>query len=157
MKIKGQIRTRRAEVIELSCGESVTVYAPSLGLGARSMKAVPPPAPKVTRVHVKGQPTQLVADEHDPAFKVAEARATLLQSIYMAWEVLKDSADVEFTTEPGPKGPDRAFVEALAEEMEAAAITEGDIVLIAKFAARSAGVTNEELNQAEGFSGAPAE
>lgn len=157
MKIKGQVRTRRTEEIELSCGETVTITAPPLGMGSRSLKAVPPPPPKVTRIHVKGQPTQLVADEHDPAFKVAEARATLLQSVYMAWEVLKDSPDVEFTTEPGPKGPDRAFCERLVEEMEAGGFTEGDIVAIAKFAARSAGVTSEELASAEDFSEAPSE
>lgn len=154
MKVRGKKAARPTREISLACGEKITVSAPPLGVLERAARIVPPPSPPQKRVTSKAG-VQFIPDEHDPEFKARERRASYLQTIYLAWEVLRTSADVEFEARLADgEEPDRSFVEKLASEIEASAITYGDVAQIAKFVGETAGVTAEEAEDALGFSDA---
>jgi hypothetical protein len=152
VKIKGKVPEKPKQLIELACGESIMVTAPPLGVAQRALKAVPAPSAPQKLVHKKGQPPAYLTNDQDPAFLAAEREANYLQAVYMVWEGLKDSEDVQFDTPVPDDGPDLGFVESIMSEMQKANLVEKDIVAIAKFVGKTAGGTKEELADLEGFS-----
>lgn len=160
MKIRGKSGLKRpSDVIKLDCGEKVTVLAPPLGVPARAMKAVPPPAPPKRLVRQKGELPQYLADETDPAFRAADAYADQLRLVYIAWEAIKDvppadGIDLDTRLADG-EAPTRQFVERLAAELKSSALTQGDLMRIGEFVARTSGATKEEAENAQAFFGSP--
>jgi len=152
VKILGEKACRPREKIMLACGKEVTVVAPPLGVLDRAIQIVPPPEPEARLVRSKGAPPAYLVNEHSRAFRLREARASYLQTVYFAWEALRETEDVEFETPVPEEGADRAFVEKLAREMEKDGFTNADIMAIAKFVGRTVGATGDEADAAADFS-----
>ncbi|MHC4251875.1 MAG: hypothetical protein ACYS9X_22375 [Planctomycetota bacterium] len=152
MKLLGEKAMRPREKVKLACGVEVTAVAPALGVLDRAIQVVPPPEPAARVVKSKGAPPAYLVNTHSQKFKLEEARASYLQSVYFAWEALRESEEVQFETPLPEKGADRAFVEKIARELEEGGFTNADVVTIAKFVARTAGATEEEADAAADFS-----
>jgi len=152
MKMKGQAFRRKTATVQLSDGVELEFVVPPAGTAQRALMIVPPPAPPKQLIKQKGAPPAYLVNEHDPDFKAQEAFASHLQSCIMVWFALKDHKDIEFETTPGPNGPDRAFAEQLAKEIESSGMTQRDVTRIVKAIAQSDGISEEELSAAEGFS-----
>ena len=156
MKIKGRTPEKPTRKIELACGEEIEVTAPRLGIHQKAFEVVPVTTVPRQKVVTKGQPASLLYDEKDPAYQAAEAKADFLRLVYLVWEGLRDNTCIQFDAQPGPDGPDLAFIEKIAEEMAAAGLTLADLTTIGDFVGREAGVGKDEAASAEGFSGSEA-
>lgn len=71
-----------------------------------------------------GNPIQ--TEDRGAEFQKAEAKASRYQMLYYIWRGLSGGGDVEFDAEPEGDKPDKAFMDKIQAELQAAGLTQGD-------------------------------
>jgi hypothetical protein len=125
MRVQGKEITRAARVIDLH-GIQLTVTALPIGIDREFSRIFPEPAPPITETARVGKPPERVTNWEDPKYIAEYKEWTFYKSMYTFWKVTKDTPDIEYSNFPTSV----ESIKALAEEIKASGLSEGDIAAV---------------------------